>query len=124
MFLIGLALKLGIPPRFAKYAAYAAGALLLLLAIFAAVKIHDHRVIASHEAKQDAANSKADRKADSHAADQRRVDDARVTTETQEINNAVSEAKRTGRDSRAAYYKCIGLQQRARAAKLVVPACS
>lgn len=124
IFLLSLATKLGIPPRFAKIAIIGAGVALLLIAIFAAVKIHDHRVIAAHEAKQDAANSKADRKADSHAADQRRVDDARVTTETQEINNAVSEAKRTGGDARAAYYKCVGLQQRARAAKLVVPACS
>jgi hypothetical protein len=88
------------------------------------VKIHDHRVIAAHEAKQDAANAKADRKADAKAAEQRRVDDTRVTTETQEINNAVSEAKRTGADPRAAYYKCVRLQQRARAAKLVVPTCS
>lgn len=123
MFLIGLALKLGIPPRFAKYAVIAAGVVLLGLAILAAVKIHDHGVIANHDAKQDAATAKADRAADSHAAEQRRADDARVTTETQEINNAVSQAKRTGGDARAAYYKCVSLQQRARAAKLVVPAC-
>jgi hypothetical protein len=121
--LIGIALKLGIPPRFAKPAVIGAGIVLLLLAIFAAVKIHDHRVIATHEAKQDAANAKADRKADAKAAEQRRSDDTRITVETQEINNAVSEAKRTGADPRAAYYSCVGLQQRARAAKLVVPTC-
>lgn len=124
MWLLSLATGIGIPPRFAKAAVIAAGAILLGLAILAAVKIHDHRVIAAHDAKQDASNARADRKADTNAAEQRRVDDARVTTETQEINNAVSEAKRTGGDARAAYYKCVSLQQRARAAKLVVPACS
>jgi heme exporter protein D len=124
MWLVSLATGIGIPPRFAKYAVIAAGVVLLGLAILAAVKIHDHRVIAAHAAKQDAANAKADQKADAKAAEQRRTDDARVTTETQEINNAVSEAKRAGTDPRAAYYKCVSLQQRARAAKLVVPACS
>jgi hypothetical protein len=88
------------------------------------VKIHDHRVIATHEAKQDAANAKADRKADAKAAEQRRVDDTRVTTESQEINKAVSEAKRTGRDRSRCLLQVRQLQQRARAAKLVVPACS
>lgn len=110
-------------PKFAKAAVVGTGIVLLLLAVFAAVKIHDHRVIANHEAKQDAATAKADRTADNHAAEQRRTDDTRVATETQEINNAVSQAKRTGGDARAAYYKCVSLQQRARAAKLVVPAC-
>jgi hypothetical protein len=110
-------------PKFAKAAVIGTGIILLLLAAFAAVKIHDHGVIANHEAKQDAATAKADRAADNHSAEQRRTDDARVATETQEINNAVSQAKRSGGDARAAYYKCVGLQQRARAAKLVVPAC-
>lgn len=111
-------------PRFAKPLLIGVGALLLCLAIFAAVKLHDRRVIDTHEAKQDAANAKADRKADATAAEQRRVDDARLTTETQEVNNAVSEAKRTGADPRAAYYACVKLQQAARAANRVVPSCS
>lgn len=122
-FLLNLVGGLGIPSQFRKAFVIGMGVLLLLLAIFAAVKIHDHRVIKQHQAAQDAANAKADRKADARAADQRRQDDARTTAEAQEINNAVSQAKRTGGDARAAYYKCVELQQRARAAKRVVPSC-
>jgi uncharacterized membrane protein YccC len=123
IWLISLAAKLGIPPQFRKAAVIGAGAVLLVLAIFAAVKIHDHGVIATHEAKQDAANAKADRQADAKAAEQRRTDDARTTEESQQVKEAVNDARSQGRDPRAAYYKCVELQQRARAAKLVVPAC-
>lgn len=122
-WLLSLATGIGIPQRFAKAAVIATGIVLLLLAVFAAVKIHDHRVIAQHEAKQDAANAKADRKADAKAADQRRADDARLAQETQEANNAVTEARRNGADPRSAYYRCVELQQAARAANRVVPTC-
>ena len=122
-WLLSLATGIGIPARFAKYAVIGVGIMLVIGIFFAAVKIHDHRIIAAHQAAQDAANAKADRAADQKAADQRRVDDSRVTTETQEINNVISEAKRTGSDPRAGYYACVKLQQAARAAKRVVPAC-
>lgn len=124
MSLVGLFVGWGVPAKLAKPLLYALGALLLVGAIFAAVKLHDHRVIAQHEATQDASNAKADRKADNQAADQRVADNARQTNETQEINNVVSEAKRTGADPRAAYYHCVELQQAARAANRVVPACT
>ena len=121
---ISLLIGWGVPAKLAKPLLYGVGVLLLLLAIFAAVKLHDRRVVAQHQAAQDASNAKADRKADQQAGEQRRADDARQTNETQEINNAVSEAKRTGADPRAAYYHCVELQQAARAAKRVVPACA
>jgi len=109
--------------KWAKPVAIAAGVVLLLLAIFAAVKIHDHRVIKQHQAAQDAANAKADRAADQKSAVQRHADDNRVTAENQQIKEAINEARSEGRDPRAAYYDCVRLQQRARAAKLVVPTC-
>jgi hypothetical protein len=121
--LIGILVGWGVPQKLVKPLLIGIGALLLIFAIFAGVKIHDHRVIKQHQAEQDAANAKADRAADQKAADQRRTDDARVTTETQEINHAISEAKRSGTDPRSAYYQCVKLQQAARAAKRVVPAC-
>jgi hypothetical protein len=120
-FVVGL-----LGPKFSKFAApliYAAALLFAVGGFFGLKALYDHSVIKSHDAKQDAANSKADRKADTKAADQRRVDDARVTTETQEVNNAISQAKRSGADPRAAYYECVRLQQSARAAKRVVPTC-
>jgi D-arabinose 1-dehydrogenase-like Zn-dependent alcohol dehydrogenase len=48
-WLLSLATGIGIPPRFAKFAVIGAGIVLLLLIVFAAVKIHDHRVVAQHE---------------------------------------------------------------------------
>jgi D-arabinose 1-dehydrogenase-like Zn-dependent alcohol dehydrogenase len=50
VFLLKFATSI-VGPRFARAAIYGVGALLLVLAIFAAVKIHDHSVIAAHEAK-------------------------------------------------------------------------
>jgi hypothetical protein len=121
-WLLSLATGIGIPPRFAKYAVIAAGAVLLLLAMFAAVKIHDHRVIAQHQAQQDAANAKADRKADAKAAEQRRSDDSRLATEFQQLNRSTDNGQ-TDLDRRLGFQRCLRLQQRARAAKLVVPTC-
>jgi len=112
-FLIGLALKLGIAPRFAK-AAVIAALIALLIALLGVGKCsYDKRLIETHDAKQDAANAKADRKADTKAAEQRRVDDARATTETAEIKEAVN-AEIDPAARRAAYYECVRKLQQAR----------
>jgi hypothetical protein len=121
-FLLSLAAGLGIPAPFRKAAVIAAGVLLLLLAIFAAVKIHDHRVIAQHQAAQDASNAKADRKADAKAAEQRRTDDSRLTQEAGQLKEAQTNAH-TDHDRSLARARCIRLQQSARAAKREPPSC-
>lgn len=123
IWLIGLAAKLGIPEPFRKAAVIVTGIVLLSLVIFAAVKIHDRRVVATHEAKQDAANAKADRKADAKAAEQRRTDDARTADETQQVKEAINEAGNDPAARRAAYYRCVGLQQSARAKHQQPPDC-
>ena len=64
-------------------------------------------------ARQGEANAKADRKADTKAADERRVDDARATTESAEIKEAVN-AEIDPADRRAAYYECVRKLQQAR----------
>jgi threonine dehydrogenase-like Zn-dependent dehydrogenase len=122
-WLLSLALKLGVPARFGKAAVIGAGIILLLIAAFAAVKIHDHRVIATHDAKQDAATAKADRAADNHAAEQRRTDDARLTQETTELNRSTNNGQ-TDLDRRLAFQRCLRMQQSARAAKRQPPACN
>ena len=121
--LIGLALKVGIPARFAKIAVIASLVVLLVVGLGVAKCAYDRSVIKAHEAERDAATAKADRKADTKAAEERRSDDARLTTETQEIKDAVEEAKRTGADPRAAYYACVRLQQSARARGESSPDC-
>lgn len=113
--LIGLVTGLGVPSQFAKPLLAVVGSLLLLGVLWGSKCAYDRHVISAHEAKQDAANAKADRKADQKAAEQRRADDSRLQTETQEIKDAVQKAGSDPAARRAAYYKCVQLQQRARA---------
>lgn len=122
-FLIPYVLKLGIPAKFAKPAIYAALITLAVLALGVAKCTYDHRIIAAHEAKQDAANAKADRKADQKAAEQRRTDDTRLQTETQEIKDAVQKAGSDPAARRAAYYDCVRKQQLARSKHLQPASC-
>jgi hypothetical protein len=113
-WLLSLVMGAGVPAKFAK-PVLIAGLFVLALAALGLGKVaYDRSVIRQHEAKQDAATAKADRKADTHAADQRRTDDARSTAESAEIKEAVDEARRIGRDPRAAYYECVRKQQAAR----------
>lgn len=114
-FLIGLALKAGIPAKFAKPAIIATLIVLLVVGLGVAKCAYDRSVIKSHEAERDLAIERADRKADAKAAEERRSDDARLTTEAQEIKEAINEAGNDPAARRAAYYRCVELQQSARA---------
>ena len=122
-FLIALALKAGVPQRFAKAAVIAALVTILVAGLGVAKCSYDRNVIEHHEAKQEAATAKADRAADAKAADQRRTDDARTTAEAVEIKEAIDEAKRSGADPRAAYYECVRRQQAARRTGQPSPEC-
>lgn len=102
------------------------GALVLGLAVLAgiAVAIHDHRVIQNHDLKQAASNAVADRKADTKAADQRRDDDSRLSTEEAQLKGTNDATKsQTPAERRLARQRCIRLQQAARASGSVAPAC-
>lgn len=114
-FLIGLALKAGIPARFAKVAVVAALAVLLVVGLGLAKCAYDRSIIKAHDAERDAATAKADRKADTKAAEERRSDDARLAHETQELKEAVNEAGNDAGARRRAYYECIRSLQAARA---------
>ena len=109
-----LMLKFGLGEKGARVLAYVGLAMLVLALLGTAKCAYDRSVISRHEAKQEAATAKADRKADARAAEQRREDDARTSTEDKEIEEAINEARASGTDPRAAYYKCIQLQQAAR----------
>jgi hypothetical protein len=122
-WLLSLAAGIGIPEPFRKAAVIGTGVLLLLLAVFAAVKIHDSRVISAHDAKQGEANAKADRAADSNAADSRVTDAARQKDESTQAQEAIDEARRNGTDPRKAYYACVSKQQLARRNNAPVPSC-
>jgi hypothetical protein len=120
--LVALVTGWGLPAKLAKPLLIGAGVLLLIIAVFAAVKIHDHRIISNHDANQRAATTIADRKADDNAAVQRRTDDARLTNESTELNRSTDHAS-TDLDRRLAFQRCLRLQQSARAAKRQPPAC-
>jgi hypothetical protein len=115
-FLTGLALKAGVPQRFAKAAVIVA---MFVAAIggFALLKAcYDDGVIDQHDANQRADTAIADRKADTKAAEERRADDARAVTESQEIKEAIHEAGPDPIARRNAYYQCVRAQQAARRA--------
>jgi hypothetical protein len=109
--------------KWAKPAAFGLLGLVLLLAMWGGTCAYNHHVIAQHEAKVEAKTAKADRKADNNAADQRRTDDARSTTEATEIKEAVNEAGNDPAARRAAYYRCVQLQQSARSNRKPSPDC-
>lgn len=102
------------------------GATVLIVGIFGALftakAIYDHSVIANHNAKQDAANSKADRAADGNVAVDRRIDDQRLGNEAVQLEK-VNDNALSDRDRRVARQRCIRLQQSARAAGSIAPAC-
>jgi hypothetical protein len=120
---IALLIGWGVPAKLAKPLLIGVGILLLIGAIFAAVKIHDHRVIKQHEAQQQAANAIADRKADQQAANSRVADQQRADAESAQIKEAVNEAGTDPAARRAAYYKCVRAQQDARRAGKLAPHC-
>lgn len=109
--------------RFAKPLIYLLLALLVLGALWGAKCSYDKHLISAHDSKQDASNAKADRRADQGAAVQRRNDDNRLAVEAQQLKEAQSNAH-TDTDRSLARFKCIRLQQAARASNSVVPACN
>ena len=113
----------GVSARLAKPLLFVIAGALVLAVLGVGKCAYDRSVIEEHDQQREAATAKADRKADTKAADQRRIDDARVSTEKQEIDNAIEQAKREGRDPRAVYYECIASQQAARRRGASVPSC-
>lgn len=97
----------------------------LVLSLGLAKCAYDRSIIGAHDAKRDAATAKADRKADAKAAEERRTDDARITNETQALENVEAHyANDTPTARRVARQRCIRLQQQARDAGRQPPACT
>jgi uncharacterized membrane protein YhiD involved in acid resistance len=113
-FLLSLATGIGIPPRFAKFAVIAAGVVLLLLAIFAAVKIHDHNVIKQHEQKAALEQAQRERKADANLQTQKTRDDAATQQRQQEIDNATRNIPDQAPSARQRARVCLELQRQAK----------
>lgn len=120
--LVNAVIGWGVPAKLAKpFVILMAVALLVTLAI-GAKKLYDHNVIAKHDLAVEASQAKADRKADNKAAEQRDKDNARRSAETQELNDVIK-ATPDPVDRKRAFYRCVRLQQAARANGLQPPAC-
>lgn len=98
----------------------------LVVALIAAAGLakcaYDRSIISSHDAKIEAKTARADQRADGHAADQRRADDARLATETEELGRA-TENEPTDEARRLARHRCLRLQQAARRDGKLTPSC-
>lgn len=122
-FLIGLALKAGIPDRFAKVAVFIAGALLLVGLLGGAKCAYDSRIIERHDDKRAVKVERADRKADASAAVQRQLDDRRIAQEAAQLEKVQANAP-TDLDRRLAKHRCLRSQQAARRDGKQPPACA
>lgn len=121
--LASLALKFGVSQRTLKFGLIAAAIVALVIGVGVAKCAYDNSVIEHHEAGQTASNAKADRKADTRSAEQRRADDSRLTQETQQLERAQANAK-TDLDRRLARHRCLRQQQAARSSGSKPPACN
>ena len=119
---ISILTGLGLSDKLARIVAYALLALVIFLALWAAKCSYDKHLIANHDATQAASTANADRQADQNAAEARRVDDARLTQEKQQLEGSTANAQ-TDLDRRLAFQRCLRMQQAARASGSVVPAC-
>jgi hypothetical protein len=113
--LASLALRFGTTERTVKIALIAAGIVAAILSLGITKCVYDHNIIASHEAKQGEATAKADRKADTGAAVTRRTDDARLTTESHQLERSRADVAQTDLDRRLARQRLLRCQQDARA---------
>lgn len=120
--LIAIALRLGVPQRFAKAAVIAALAVLAIAALAVLKSCYDASVVRQHEAERRAAAAQADREADRRSATQRRTDDARLAQEAEALRRTYEDATNDA-DRRLARHRCIRLQQAARASGRQPPAC-
>jgi len=124
-WLAALALRLGIPERLARIGLIVLALLLLVVGLGVAKCSYDRDLVAAHDAQRDARLAEDARAADANAAEARRVDDARLSSESIQLDKVTANASldQPISPARRAYYDCIGLQQAARAAGRPAPAC-
>jgi len=113
----------GVGQRAARPVAYLLVAIVVAFVLGGAKCAYDASIISRHEARQEAATAKADRKADAHAAEQRRTDDTRLDQESTQLQKAQANAT-SDTDRRLARHRCLRLQQAARRERREPPACA
>ena len=95
-----------------------------LIGLLAGLKAcYDSSVIETHQAGQDAANAKADLKANENSSTQRAEDTSRLGNEAAELERVNNANPDDARARRIARQRCLRLQQDARAAGREPPTC-
>jgi len=124
-FLANLAVGLGLPQRFARAAVIGLLIVLAVGGLLLAKSCYDDSLIERHDAERDADLAEGGRAADANAAETRREDDARLSTESIQLNEVIANASipDVPSDARRRYYECVRLQQQRRVAGDPAPAC-
>lgn len=115
----------GLSERRARQMAIGLIAVLIVAALLLGKLAYDRALIARHDSAATADQLRADRAADAKAATRRRADDARLEAEAGALER-ITDNEMVAADPLAArrlYYDCIRLQQQARAAGQLTPAC-
>jgi uncharacterized protein HemX len=122
-FLIGLALKLGIGPRFAKFAVIASLVTALVVGLGVAKCAYDRSVIKKHEMEAELKQAKRERKADANLQQQIDRDDAAAQERRKEIDDATANIPDQKPSARQRARACLQLQREAKERRAPVPAC-
>lgn len=122
IWLLTLAGRFGVPERFAKPVLIALAVALAIIAAGIGKCAYDRSIIRAHDAGANLAAEKAGRAADQKAADQRQADTTRAASEAAQLDKVTTNANSPD-DARRAYYRCVRLQQAARANGERSPAC-
>lgn len=121
--LAALALRAGVPQRFAKAAGIAAIAILFITLLAIGKCTYDRSVITKHNAGINAEVATKGREGEAAASVERRADDARIQNESQEVNDAVAPIPDRATSARQRARACVLLRRQAAAAGRPVPTC-
>jgi uncharacterized protein HemX len=121
--LIGLALKVGIPTRFAKIAVIGTLIVLLVVGLGVAKCAYDRSVIERHTSGQQAKQTKRERTADTNLKRQRDADEAAAAQRQQEIENATRNIPDQAPSARQRARACLELRRQAQADGRPLPTC-
>jgi hypothetical protein len=122
--LTGLLAKRGIGAA-AKPLAWTIIAMVAVALFWTAKATYDRNLVSTNNAQAEADGQARSRIADAKAADRRADDQARLTQESDELRKVITDGTPQAPldDARRAYYRCVRLQQAARADNLRPPPC-
>jgi hypothetical protein len=114
----------GVAQRFARPLAIGSLAIAAIALLATGKCAYDRSIVSALDDRRDAELAGPARRADDQAATERRAEDSRTVQEVQQIEKVIKDAPHAPlSDARRDYYRCVRLQQQARAAGDPPPAC-